>query len=244
MKKIFADFSSTEQQPTVLSLYSDIFPRINSQRNELYLSSPMTSGGARRLFDTSLLSEEEKITASITHNRVLSETFLYHAAQLLTEAVIASPFHFSQKSGWSQYDYNLFWMYYISGISVEDAQIFDTSNIVSSLRKQHLGADHSGIKEIYMSLIEAFIDHTKNLIQTNPVSRIIFFPDHTVSLGCFLEKNLANKLGIPTFEVACNLSHSNSDELCAIAPWVTECEQCVHDENAQELFILRHIEKV
>src|SRR5688572_1987108 len=79
MKKTYADFSSTQQRHSVLSLYSDIFPRIKTLRNELYLSSPMTSGGARRLFKSSPLSEVEVILASISHNKKLSEFFTEHS---------------------------------------------------------------------------------------------------------------------------------------------------------------------
>jgi hypothetical protein len=202
----------------------------------------MTSGGARRLFSASPLSEVEVIIQSISHNRKLSETFLNHSDQLLPEDVIASPFHFDQRPGWTQYDYNLFWMYYISGISLNDAAIFDESELVNQLRKQHLGASHSSIKEMYTRLIDAFIEYSKNSVNLNPVSRVLFFPDHTVSLGCYLEKTLSQRLGIPTYEVICNMGHHQADELCATAPWITECEQRIHDEDADELFVLRKIE--
>ncbi len=240
MNKTYADFSSTQQRHSVLSLYRDIFPRINSLRNELYLSSPMTSGGARRLFINSLLSEAEIVSASISRNRKLSETFLEHSDALLSENVIATPFHFKQP-GWTQYDYNLFWMYYISGISIGDAAVFDASELVSQLRKQHIGASHESIKEQYTQLINAFVEYSQNSVQLNPVSRVLFFPDHTVSLGCHLEKTLSHKLGIPTYEVVCNMSHQKADELCSTAPWITECEQRIYDEKINELFVLRHI---
>lgn len=241
MKKTYADFSSTQQRHSVLSLYSDIFPRINTLRNELYLSSPITSGGARRLFTDSLLSEVEIVLASKSRNRELSETFLKHSNQLLAEDIVASPFHLNQVSGWTQFDYNLFWMYYISGISVSDATVFYASKLVTQLKKQFIGASHSMIKEMYTQLIDAFIEYSKNSVQLNPVTRIIFFPDHTVSLGCSLERTLSHKLGIPTYEVVCNMSHHKADELSNIAPWITECEQHVYDLNIKELFFLKPI---
>ncbi len=240
MKTTYADFSSTQQLNSVLSAYSDIFPRINTLRNELYLSSPMTSGGARRLFSNSELSETEIVSASISHNRKLSEVFLEYSDELLPENVVASPFHFKQP-GWTQYEYNLFWMYYISGISTDDVATFDASNTVSQLKKLHMGASGETIKDLYAQLVDAFIEYSQNSIQLNPVSRVLFFPDHTVSLGCHLEKTLSLKLGIPTYEIVCNMSHHKADELFVSAPWIRECEQLVHDENHTELFVLRQI---
>lgn len=204
-------------------VYRDVYPLIPTKRNEGYFSSPLTSGGAKRLYPK---STGKNIGDIIKHNSNFVEAAVKRVEGTIFDVRKTLPHRLGTYSSWGESGYNRFWLCYLSGIEPEAAEAFDC-DVKKNVNHSVLN-DYSRDRESRLDQYRRLLDQFHTFIQqtncsTNPINRVVFLPDHFQSLGCTLERELTSALEIPGEELCFDVRHNAFEkEILPIAPWLKE----------------------
>lgn len=227
-KKDYTFFPESMTEVSPLELYEIMAASFTVPRNEAYFSSPLTSGGAKRLFE-GRDDFAEQIPAIIRINSQVAEIIAHESEDLVVAYRVTLPHLVGHRQGWGEMDYLKFWIYYLSGIPVNEVKRFE-----QMIEAGQLGIDitvfndHSASRAErtmqYEKLVDGFVGFVKGQgVPLNPVNTVLCLPDYRLSLGCSSEVRLANALGIPLQEVIIDKNHPGfRKRIAPIAEWLQE----------------------
>lgn len=232
-----------------------------------YVSGPITSSGARRLFDPSQMME------IIGTNRA--------AANLIIQALVAadalpfddhlSPYDLGPRykptgkeserpvAAFDESDYLMLWVAMIAGLpqaAIAEMQKFIESDAELDLDLlNNKSANRAERVSHYQRLQELILQFIFAQAEINPIAAMVSLPDAlatTGSLGAQLEYGVARALGVPVYEVTLNPKHPTFQEWIEINPlfafyyqqWLTNPETSImpvdlQQENVAGLRLLR-----
>lgn len=210
------DFSRFTGVYHPVDIYKEIFPQLKKLKNPIYVSGPITSGGAIRLLDQ---DPQLSISEIIKHNKIFAVALL---ELLIPDLVKGQEIIFPHQLGslklpnkngdpealWGEREYLSLWLMVISRMDPQIAQQYwdylqEKISNHNSLNS-HTDSRKKRVRQ-FVQLEEATISFIEqNLKHTNFVGQILVLPDSSLSLGCTLEKRLAQAFKIPTFEVQLN----------------------------------------
>lgn len=219
----YTTFPEGKERVAPIALYETVYPTIPTPRNEIYFSSPLTSGGAKRLFDKNNITEN--IPTIVRLNSTFAETVAQESEEVLTAERFTLPHHLGGQGGWKELDFLKFWMNYLSGIAPDHAKEFDKKGPAGVGVDPAIFNDYSLPRERriegYERLVDGFVGFIRDTdAPINPVAGIVCLPDHQLSVGCSAETRLAKSLGIPTQEVSFDRDNPRYQKLEKLAPWL------------------------
>ncbi len=227
----FPDRIPTPDQETVPGLYARTYKQILPDRDEVYISTPLTSGGAR------VLSYGELTVPDIVRNCILINSFyagtvIREAANLFVEQRVTLPHNLGSRPGWKETDFIKYWMYYLSGIEPAATPEFEgmvASGVAADVTifNNHELPREARVQE-YERLLRSFVAFIQQShASIRPVAGIALMPDHNRSLGCSLERQLGAALGVPLRRILFDINHPGfENSVRHIAPWLLlESEQ-------------------
>jgi hypothetical protein len=238
------------------NLYRLMYPTFASPRNEIFYSTPLTSGGARKIFadDDGGLASIEKIQAIIELNGAFATYIASEIGDYFRQNVVTIPHRLGVRQQWGEFEFNRFWMYYITGVHPDTIEAFEESLTDPQHQiNKDLFNDHSlnGRQRLiqytkFTKYFLSFIQSPQYRDQINPVNQFIFIPGYKKSLGCTMELIIGKKLHIPSVEVIVNMAHARYDqEVKYIASWIRSEKPIVKDfyvtEDGAELIILHDL---
>lgn len=222
-----------------------------------YISGPITSSGARRLFDPSQMME------IIGTNRA--------AANLIIQALIATgalpfnkilspydlgprykPTHKDSKrpvAAFDESDYLMLWIAKIAGLpqaAIAAMQKFIESDAELDLDLlNNKSASRAERVKHYQRLQELMLQFIFAQAEINPIAAMVSLPDALAadgSLGAQLEYGVAKALGVPVYEVTINPNHPIFQEWIEINPlfafyyqqWLANPETSIMPVNLQQ----------
>jgi len=248
----FPEHNGHPEQNSVTGVYERTYQHIPTPRSEVYVSTPLTSGGARRLFITMTdgsLSITEIISNTVQRNRHFVDTVIEEAETLFPEERITLPHRIGMRDGWGEVDYNRYWMYYLSGIRPDYAQTFEDVFSSNGIVDRTVFDNHAGERdrrlEEYKRLLQGFTRFIREEgMPINPVSGIALMPDHQYSLGCSLERELGQFLGIPMREIYFDRNHPRfGNHVSQVAEWLLmdygELQSPTVDGDGRNIIIFR-----
>lgn len=243
-QKEYTAFPESEGEISPADLYERMSKTFSIPRNEAYFSSPLTSGGAKRLYE-GREDFSQQIPAIIRLNGQFSETIARESEDLVMAYKFTLPHLIGSRQGWGEADYMRFWMYYLSGISVDEVKEFE-----DKLKKGELGIDTNifndyvasrakRVKE-YEKMVDSFVSFIKDQrLSINPVSVMLCLPDYQLSVGCSSEVRLAKALKIPLQEVTFDKEHPGfRNRIAPIAQWLQEGTVESHIPNASNYVVI------
>ena|SRR3989344_3082224 len=227
-KKDYTFFPESMTEISPLELYEIMATSFTLPRNEAYFSSPLTSGGAKRLFE-GMNDLAEQIPAIIRLNSQVAEIIAHESEDLVVAYRVTLPHLVGHRQGWGEMDYLKFWIYYLSGIPVNKAKRFEQMietgqpGIDINVFNDH-NASRTERAMQYEKLVDGFVSFVKEQgVSLNPVNTVLCLPDYRLSLGCSSEVRLANALGIPLQEVIIDKDHPGfRKRIAPIAKWLQE----------------------
>ena len=179
--------------------------RTTNGRNITYLSGSLTSSGARRIarvVEQGLVYQEnEKIM------RFLSDAI----ARQYPGILLFLPSALGKIPGWKQFEYNFFWVIFISGLHKGIArQLYSQAmNVLNIDLINNPKAEVSNRRTEYMRMID-FVASVKADRDIRPIISLIQSPDADVSLGGQMERRLAEVLEIPVYALVINTAHADT----------------------------------
>ena len=197
-------FPESTPHMTPYGLYESLHNHIENPRNEIFFSHPISSAGVKDfvIHDTPLVNvpKEEEIPFVINANRNVALKLVQETEENF-QGRLTVPANIGLRDGWGEFDYTRFWFYYISGIEPQNAAQFE--RMTTSSPEKNIFNDYHGERksreELYDTYTTDFIRYVSfSNTPINPVSKIVFLPDHYSSLGCRTEQKLAKALQIPT----------------------------------------------
>lgn len=199
---------------TPKGLYQEIFPRFSNPRNEVYWGGPASSGGARRLIDPEKQVDVQRSLLVIGLNSIFANLLAEKSADLFTGQNLTLAHRVGKSLEPREFNYNLYWLFHLTGVSPwfadQFAAIANRPDIIASINDQNAG---KGRELAYFRLSDLFFEMVANIpeLTLNPVSAVVFLPDHRTSFGCRLEKRTIIRLrefgfNIPMYEAAINLA--------------------------------------
>ena len=233
-------FPEAKERIAPVALYETIYPKIPRPRNEVYFSSPITSGGAKRLYDGQAVADN--MPTIIRLNSAFAETVAQESEATLAAERFTLPHRIGSQEGWKEVDFLKFWMSYLSGIKPTHARQFDAAagadlGINLSVFNNYALPRERRIQE-YERLVDGFADFISSAdVPTNPVAGIVCLPDHKLSVGCSAETRLARALNIPTQEISFDKNNPRYPNLLKFAPWL-ENEGHTPKENSSSASVL------
>jgi len=203
---------------TPQGLYQEIFPRFSNPRNEIYWGGPASSGGARRLIDLETPVDMQRNLLVIGLNSIFANKLALKSADLFTGQKSTLAHKVGKSLEPKEFNFNLFWQFHLTGVDPwfadQFAAIANRPDIIASINDHNAG---KGRELAYFRLSDLFFEMIQKIpeITLNPVSAVVFLPDHRTSLGCRLEKRTIVRLSefgfnIPTYEAAINLASPES----------------------------------
>lgn len=247
----YTNFPDISYPHTPLELYKSVYPR--RHRSEAYFSFPITSGGARRMIHlfSNTMSFGEKLSTAIRYNHWFARAVCHELENMTEPEIIFTLPYLGKRKGWYEFDYNLFWFFYISGLPYETAtEFYDQINHHPHIHRELFNNLHATLeerKQEYKKMINAFIEFiSKKRKILKPMVRMFLMPDHHISLGNSMEKALAAYLEIPIFEIFFNKKHKNYNTSVATnSVWstITQIDKtfkipCVEDDRTPYLISL------
>ncbi len=227
-RKDYTAFPELEDEVSPADLYEMMKVAFSNPRNEAYFSSPLTSGGAKRLYE-GREDFSQQIPAIIKLNGEFSKLVAQESEDLVMAYRLTLPHLIGTRQGWKEADYMRFWMYYLSGATVEAIRSFE-----DKLRNGDLGVNAEVFNDYtaprvnrireYEKLVDSFASLLRQQnISINPVNQMLCLPDYQLSVGCSSEVRLAEALGIPLLEVTFDKSHPGfKNRITPIARWILE----------------------
>lgn len=184
----------------------------NTEYMEAYFCGPLTSAGAIRIpnnsespFKQNVIVAETLRDALIPHLDSESQGLRVH----LTVPGHIGIRNISEEAKWGEGEYNLFWLYYLSGIDPISARRFgekgSTINTVQIINNKSLRREE--YKPAYQAMVDDFITLAKSPNSgffLNKIAKMIILPDNQHSFGSQMEIRLALGIGIPVEEVHVN----------------------------------------
>jgi hypothetical protein len=169
----------------------------------IFLSTTLTSGGYKKIESDLGVAMEKNIQLSLTFREML----LTSGRVSTEEHLLIFPPNLGKVPGWTQLDYNFFWLDIITGLKPEDAEKLETELRPQINEKEY--NNHALSSEIrkhsYLKFIQGFYRLIKeNQFEIDPVSMLIQLVDPKSSLGCYVEELLARSLNIPVSQVVIN----------------------------------------
>lgn len=224
-RKSYTRFPDHCDGETPLSVYQAVCGNISSPRNEIYFSFPLTSGGARRLYE-----EKQPIAEAIPEIIQKNSTFAELVARACEGYFDSEQFTLPTRlgnRGWEECGYIRFWMYFISGIPSQAAQQFERIAHVNTFVFNNHNLPKEMREREYGSLVNQFSRFTRQeSILLNPVKSMIFLSDSRASLGCTAEMHIAEELHIQRWDAYLNRHHHRFQEFAeTIAPWILDCNE-------------------
>jgi hypothetical protein len=143
------------------------------------------------------------------------------------ETKFTLPHQLGERQGWSQWDFNKFWMYYLSGVNPQAVRQFEAVSI-DEVGKTISFDDHTADRTMralqYKALAVSYKTFLqKSAIPTNTVSRLVMLPEYDRSIGCQHEKFVAEQFQVPVDAVIFDRAHhAFESRITKRAPWVTE----------------------
>ncbi len=208
----FVDFSQFKGQLHPLDVYQSIFPSLQKLKPAIYISGPITSGGAIRLKNS---RPEITITEVVQLNKIFAVALLeLLKANFSSDQILIFPHQLgalklpNTDQYWSEKEYLSLWLMVISRMDLELAQQYINYLDKRLPNDKNLNNhDEKRRKRVrqFLQLEQATRDFIQqHLDQTHFVDQILALPDSNLSLGCTLEKRLAQQFAVPTFEVVLN----------------------------------------
>jgi len=207
-----------EHKITPLDLYFEAYCELIRFRNqpgksgfrELYISNPMTSGGAIRTVPRYCLPEKVPLVRDV--NNEVAEELAQSISDFVPDSLdelplkLTVPNRIGTRADWSDLEYNLYWLLHIAGISWQGALDFTRQiESVNELRPAVFNNRKDDMEKRvtrYAELVSQFQDFLRHgNPRLNPVSKLVVLPDHELSLGCRFEVAIAKTLGIPIEEL-------------------------------------------
>lgn len=207
------------------NLYAKMFGKFSRPRHEVYMSTPLTSGGARRLSKT-LEKQRISLATIISLNGHFAHAISQEINVSFQKASVTLPHMIGFRKDWGELEYMKFWMYYISGLKLSHVKKFSNLLKNCNIIDRNVFNDYRKPKEQraqeYQRLLNYFAGFLRmNRKFVNPISRIYMLPDHSLSLGCCFEKKLAVSLGVCVKEIFLDSSHPEfTDKIAQFAPWL------------------------
>ena len=130
----------TEFPGGVKVFYEQTYSQIPKPRSEVYVSTPLTSGGAKRL---SLGSVAE----TVQRNSRFVETVIVEAEHLFAEERLTLPHRIGTQKGWGEAEYLRYWMYYLSGVPAEKVGEFEAQVVSGKIIDSQIFNNHGGDKK-------------------------------------------------------------------------------------------------
>lgn len=220
---IFPNFTPEQ---TVQQVYAATQSSFFTPRDEVYISCPMTSGGYMRLLSHlfGTVPDDQIIQESLRQNSRFVKRVAPEIAEFYPTSRITMP---PPIVGKKETEVNRFWLYYLSGISPHEAQKFEDyfSSIHTEVDKKTFDnpqMSHEKRSKEYNTLLKKFIQFVEgNNCNLNPVKSMVLMPDHQRSLGCNMERQLAQSLGATCKEVYFDQNHPRFSGLNEVASWLT-----------------------
>lgn len=193
------------------NLYSGSIQRRNTEYMEVYFCGPLTSAGAIRSPDKSGNTFRRNVIVAETYRDALLMQLAEESQDLRLHLTVPGHIgvrdNFRFGTGWGEGQYNLFWLYYLSGIDPVSANRFGSSestqkNIQAINNKQKKREEY---RPAYQNMVDEFIrfvNNPNNGARLNKMSKIIALPDYKFSFGSQMEIRLAKGIGIPVEEVS------------------------------------------
>jgi len=217
-EKLFTEFPTLEGDfYTPQGLYQEIFPRFSNPRNEVYWGGPASSGAAIRLIDQGKPVDLQRSLLVIGLNSILAGRLAESAVGLFDKQNLTLAHKVGKSLEPKEFAFNLFWQFYLTGVppwfADQFAQIAERPEIVSQINDhnaQNRELAYIRLSDLFFNMIAEVSDVT-----LNPVSAVVFLPDHRTSLGCRLERRTIIKLrefgfNISMYEAVINLASSES----------------------------------
>lgn len=158
------------------------------------------------------LPKSLSFTEILNGNVGLAEAFrvgLLDSGKVSTEkSLLIFPPDLGKVPGWTQFDFNLFWLNIISGINPNDGKeielAFRNSNF--DFETYNNGKLPNEIrKKVYLKFVQNYLQLIQeNKYQIDPISEFIQLVDPKGSLGGFVEEFLAKSLGVKISRVIIN----------------------------------------
>lgn len=228
-------FSPSEDKTTLsivdhCNLYPGSILRRNTVYMEVYFCGPLTSAGAIRIpGNPGSPFRQNTMVAEIFRDTLipqLKEESRGMSVHLTIPGHIGVRDHFSEGIGWGEGDYNVFWLFYLSGIDPVSARQFNTR----SSTKEEIGIinnkklDRNQHKSAYQRMVDdfiAFVNDPSTGCRMNKMSKIITLPDNQHSFGSQMEIRLAKGIGITVEEARVN------------PKWIREQQQLWFNQHQQ-----------
>ncbi|MBI4089434.1 MAG: hypothetical protein HY424_01845 [Candidatus Levybacteria bacterium] len=194
--------SCKEKKPP--EVYAEIFGSFENPRKDNYLCRPLTSGWAKALTEQILhLPASEKLRIVMDINNSVTDIV---TAELVTS--FSGKDYILPEYLWPNEFYAMtHWFNVISGLRPEAAlEFFETvqkqKNIDIDTFNNHEESRTKRSQE-YQKLLSAFTKFvaSQNTDSINTVSMVILLPGHEASLGCKIERQLAQFLKVPLKEI-------------------------------------------
>lgn len=195
------------------SLYPGSILRRNTEYREVYFCGPLTSAGAIRI------PNNDPKTA-FGQNVIVAETFRDALIPQLEEETpdmrvhLTIPGHvgvrnYADNAKWGEGEYNLFWLYYMSGIDPVSAMRFDkkvsTKEAIKRINNKNMAREQ--YRPAYQGMVDDFIATVidpNSGCRLNKMSQIVTLPDSQFSFGSQMELRLAKGIGITIKELRIN----------------------------------------
>lgn len=151
-------------------------------------------------------------TEILNKNVGLAESFrvgLLNSGKVSTEkSLLIFPPDLGKVPGWTQFDFNLFWLNIISGINPNDCKeielAFRNSNFDFETYNNGKLPNETR-KKVYLEFVKNYLQLIQeNKYQIDPISEFIQLVDPKGSLGGFVEEFLAKSLGVKISRVMIN----------------------------------------
>jgi len=195
------------------NLYPGSIRRRNTEYMEVYFCGPLTSAGAIRIPDNAGKAfEQNTAVAEIFRDALipqLEKESMGMDIRLTLPGLVGLRDHEDQNSKWGEENYNLFWLFYLSGIDPVSAMLFDkkesTKYAVDRINDKKIPRELR--RPAFQDLVDdfiAFAKNPKNGCRLNKMSKVVTLPDSENSFGSQMEIKLAKGLGITVEEAKVN----------------------------------------
>lgn len=197
-------FPTTEPGETLLDVYTRTFTGFGENpRSTVYLSLPMTGGGAREYVRQQQpdLSPHDLAMQSIRTNAQYADAVVAHTFPVFGAPEVTLPPRIAPRPTFDEIHFNLFWLLYNGGLKPSDAQTFLSylaDNAFDGACFSNFAQSREERLQVYLHLSQLYRDFLADYqCQVNPLAGMVMFPDFAASLGCTLELLTAQILNIP-----------------------------------------------
>lgn len=246
-----------------VEVYLQYSAQLLEDKHQLYITGPVTSGGAKRMYDFETVPEESKLQLMIQviqenstfANAVLKNLLGLH--RIPDHFQITSPYHLGDRkiidaeSGevrpWNESEYLPFWSMVMLGLKPEIADTYYAS-LTESMKTAHQEMDNrTQERSKRISNYHNLESKIRNIVgslsnsEFRPVHHLLKFPDSEYSLGSTFEQRLAISIGVPVSEVVFNLDFPYPPSLFKdkVFQYLMKEDLLITDNTTQSFFPLK-----